>query len=283
MKLLTIVWNTLYESIKRVTLLIYLVIGTIIMVTVAIGLRVGKTDGKMEMLSIFGNDIPIGNGVIDPSAVIFLFTIGGSLTGMMLFGMFATAGIIPAFLKRGTIDIYLSKPISRLYLLFSKYLGGVTTIGAALLYFFLGMFLIIGFKTGYWNSSIVYVWLLSVLLFASVYAMASFLAVISRSIGVVLIFVYLHLFILSDIIISYRDLPLRFLQTKAAEVTFSILYYVLPQTQLMVRQIMGIFERQVTQIQHIESGFDMMPFFYSALSGVFFFLLAYLKFSRTDY
>ncbi len=283
MKLLTIVWNTIYESITRVTLLIYLAIGTIIMMVVLFGLRVEYADGKPEILYLFGNEIPIGDGFIDPSSVIFLFTIGGSLMGMMLFGMFATAGIIPSFLKRGTIDIYLSKPISRLHLLFSKYLGGVSAIGAALLYFYFGMFLIVGFTTGFWNASVMYVWVLSVLLFATVYALASFLAVISRSIGVVLIFVYLHLFILSDIIVKYETIPLPFLQTKTAEVIITVLHYGLPQIQPMVQQLMGIFERQTTTIQIMENGFDMMPFVYSLLSGTFLFLLAYVKFRRTDY
>lgn len=151
MKLLTIAWKTGFESVKRVTMLIFLGIGTIIMLAVLFGLRVDYVDGHPDTLILFGNAIPINEGFIDPSAYIYLFTIGGSLMGMMLFGMIATAGIIPSFLKRGTIDIYLSKPISRLHLLFSKYLGGVSAIAAALLYFFLGMFLIVAIKTGYWN------------------------------------------------------------------------------------------------------------------------------------
>lgn len=283
MKLLTIVWNTIYESITRITLLIYLAIGTIIMMVVLFGLRVEYADGEPVMLYLFGNEIPIGDGFVDPSPFIFLLTFGGSLMGMMLFGMFATAGIIPSFLKRGTIDIYLSKPISRLHLLFSKYLGGVSTIGLALLYFYSGMFLIVGFTTGFWNPSVTYVWLLSLLLFATVYAMASFLAVVSRSIGVVLIFVYLHLFILSDIIVSYQNYPLPFLQTKTAEIIFTVLHYGLPQIQPMIQQILGIFERQTTEIFFPGNGFEIMPFVYSLLSGAFLFLLAYAKFRRTDY
>ncbi len=280
MKLLAIIWNTVYDSIKRITLLIYLAIGTIIMLTVLLGLRVEYTDGVPVMLYIFGNEIPIENSMFDPSPMIFIVTIGGSLVGMMLFGMFATAGIIPSFLKRGTIDIYLSKPISRFYLLFAKYLGGVSAIGAAMFYFFAGMFLIVGFKTGFWNPSVLYVWLLSVLFFAIIYAMASFFAVISRNIGVVLIVVYLHLFIFSDVIVSYQNIPLGFLQTKTAEISFTILHYLLPQVQPMIQQLIGIFERQMPPV---ENGFDIMPFVYSFLSGMFFFLLGYLKFRNTDY
>ncbi len=283
MKLLTIAWKTGFESVKRVTMLIFLGIGTIIMLAVLFGLRVDYVDGHPDTLILFGNAIPINEGFIDPSAYIYLFTIGGSLMGMMLFGMIATAGIIPSFLKRGTIDIYLSKPISRLHLLFSKYLGGVSAIAAALLYFFLGMFLIVAIKTGYWNPSVFYVWGLGVILFACVYAMASFLAVISRSIGVVLIFVYLHLFILSDIIDSYQDFPIGFLQTKSAEIVFTVLHYLLPQIQPMLAQMMGIFERQTIPGAMFENGFDFMPFVYSLLSGIFFFLLAYLKFRQSDY
>jgi len=283
MKSLTIAWNTVVESLKRITMLIFLGIGTVIMITILIGLRVDYVGGQPHTFVLFGNEIPIEGAPIDPSAFIFLFTIGGSLMGMMLFGMIATAGIIPSFLKRGTIDIYLSKPVSRFTLLFSKYLGGVAAIGTALFYFFFGMFIIVGIKTGYWNIGVLYVWALSVLFFASVYALASFLAVISRSIGVILIVVYLHLFIFSDLIRSYQDIPLGFLQTKTAEVTFTVLNYLLPQVQPMLGQMMAIFERQTVQSQMIGNGFDAMPFVYSALSGIFFFLLGYIKFQRTDY
>ncbi len=283
MKLLTIVWNTAYESLKRVTMLIFLGIGTLIMLAVLFGLRVDYVDGRPDTLILFGNALPIDDAFIDPSAYIYLFTIGGSLMGMMLFGMIATAGIIPSFLKRGTIDIYLSKPISRLHLLFSKYLGAVSAIGIALLYFFLGMFLIVGLKTGFWNPSVLYVWGLGVFFFAGVYAMATFLAVLSRSIGVVLIFVYLHLFILSDVIESYQEFPIALLQTKSAEVVFTVLHYLLPQVQSMLAQMMGIFERQTMVGGMVENGFDFMPFVFSLLSGVFFFLIAYLKFRQSDY
>jgi ABC-type transport system involved in multi-copper enzyme maturation permease subunit len=282
MKMLSIIINTLQESIKRITLLIYLGIATIVLLVIFFGISAEYTDGTLTMINLFGQEIPAGNGLENPIAILFVITIGGSLTGMMLFGMFATAGIIPSFLKRGTIDIYLSKPISRLHLLFSKYLGAVTVIGFALLYFFAGMFIIVGLKISVWNTDLFGAWLLSTVFFATIYAFGSFFAVISRSIGVVLLVVYLHMFIFSDIIVSYDKIPIAFLGTTSAETVFTVLRYLLPQVQPMLTQITKLFELQLAPFGG-DTGISLMPFVYSALSGGFFFLLGYLAFRRTDY
>jgi ABC-type transport system involved in multi-copper enzyme maturation permease subunit len=282
MKMLSIIINTLHESIKRITLLIYLGIATIVLLIIFFGISAEYVDGTLTMINLFGQEIPAGNGIENPIAILFVITIGGSLTGMMLFGMFATAGIIPSFLKRGTIDIYLSKPISRLHLLFSKYLGAVTVIGLALLYFFAGMFVIVGLKISVWNTDLFGAWLLSTVFFATIYAFGSFFAVISRSIGVVLLVVYLHMFIFSDIIVAYDKIPITFLQTNSAETVFTVLRYLLPQVQPMLAQITKIFELQLAPFGG-DTGISLMPFVYSSLSGGLFFLLGYLTFRRTDY
>lgn len=283
MKTLIIVRQTLIESITRPTLLIYFAIATLIIIGILAGVRTEYTDGAPDRMFLFGSEIAAEFEYVDPSALIYLFTIGGSLVGIMLLGMFATASIIPSFLKRGTIDIYLSKPISRLQLLFAKYLGGVSSIAAAMLYFYLGMFVVVGLVTGIWNTAVLYAWLLAVLFFGAVYAFASFWAVISRSSGVVLIFVYLHLFILSDIIEHHKEIPTTVFQNRIAEFILTVLHYALPQVQAMIAQVLLLFERQLAPEHLIQHEFTIMPFVYSLLSGVLFLLLAYVRFQRSDY
>jgi ABC-type transport system involved in multi-copper enzyme maturation permease subunit len=283
MKLLTIISNTLTESMKRITLLIYIGIGTVILILVLTGLHVERADGSITSISIFGAELPNSDEFPDPSAMVYTLTIGGSLMGIMLFGMFATAGIIPAFLKRGTIDIYLSKPVSRFQLLLAKYLGAVVTVSAAMLYFYLGLFGIVGLKTGIWNTSVLHAWLLSIVLFGTVYAMAAFLGVLSRNIAIVLIFVYLHIFILSGIIHSYEEFPMPFMQSAPARTIFLILDHALPRVQSMQQQIMFLFERQLVPPHLLNTEFTFMPFIYSTGSGLLFFFAAYVLFRRRDY
>src|SRR5207245_5202482 len=66
----------------------------------------------------------------------------------ILMSVFATASLVPRMLEKGTIDLLLSKPITRPALLASRYLGGLLTVTLNLLYLTCGLGAILGLKTG---------------------------------------------------------------------------------------------------------------------------------------
>lgn len=279
MKSLTIILNTVYESITRLTLLFYLAFGTIILLVIAFGLRGLYDNGILIGISFFGNQIPVIDG-IDPSGFIFMTTVGGSMSAILLLGVFATASIIPETLRKGTIDIYLSKPISRLELLLSKYMGAISAIGVALFYFMAGLFIIIGIKTGIWNTDVFPALGLIIVMFMCIQSMSTLVGVLFKNMGLVLVFVYLHIFLFSPFLRLRKELVGILTENTIVHRIFDGLYYALPQLSEMQENVSFLFAPAA--VEEIIK-FSFTPFLYSLISCAAMFLLAYIKFKRSNY
>lgn len=71
-----------------------------------------------------------------------------------ILALISTAGIVPDLISGGSIDLYLSKPVSRLRLFLTKYVAGLMFVAAQIGLFCLISFLVIGFRGGTWAPSI---------------------------------------------------------------------------------------------------------------------------------
>lgn len=279
MKSLTIIFNTVYESITRLTLLFYIAIATVILLVIAFGLRGIYDNDVLAGLSLFGNEFPVIEG-IDPSGFIFMTTVGGSMSAILLLGVFATAGIIPETLRKGTIDIYLSKPISRFELLASKYAGAISAIAVALIYFMTGLFLIVGLKTGIWNMSVFPALGLIILIFACIHSLSALTGVLFRNMGLPLVFVYIHLFFFSPFLRLREQIVGSITDNVVVMRILDGLYYLLPQVSEMQEKVSFLFAPAA--VEGITE-FSFAPFSYSLISCAILFTLAYIQFKRTDY
>jgi ABC-type transport system involved in multi-copper enzyme maturation permease subunit len=93
----------------------------------------------------------------------------------------STAGIFPDFLAGGSIELALSKPISRLRLFLTKYLSGLLFVFLQVLVFSGASFLVIGFRGGSWEPAILLSVPLVVLVFSYLYAVLVLVGVLWRS------------------------------------------------------------------------------------------------------
>ena len=78
----------------------------------------------------------------------FLYTWG------MFLAVFASAGLIPSVLEPGRIELLLSKPVSRTHILLGRYAGQrAGGLAATVTYLVLGVWTILGVKTGIWSPA----------------------------------------------------------------------------------------------------------------------------------
>lgn len=131
----------------------------------------------------------------------FLATIAGSKTGQVGFQLFIlsrlvlyfgswvavlagvviTSFFIPNMLHKGTVDLLLAKPIQRWLLLLYKYIGGLTFIFLNAAYAIGGIWLVLGIRTGVWANGSLLLILTITFFFAILYAISTFIAVLTRS------------------------------------------------------------------------------------------------------
>jgi len=93
----------------------------------------------------------------------------------------STAGIFPDFLAAGSVDLFLSKPISRLRLFLSKYVGGLLFVTLQVGIFSLCSFILLGMRGHQWNPAIFLSIPLVVLVFSYLFSICVLLGVLTRS------------------------------------------------------------------------------------------------------
>jgi ABC-type multidrug transport system fused ATPase/permease subunit len=112
------------------------------------------------------------------SAVVIGVWVSWAAMGLALI---STASIFPDLLVSGSIDLYLSKPLSRLRLFLTKYLGGLLFVLLQASVFAVASFVVFGLRGGEWRTSLFLIIPLATLLFSYLFAVCVLVGVMTRS------------------------------------------------------------------------------------------------------
>src|SRR4029453_11841731 len=116
----------------------------------AAAVNLDVVDGALAGMKLFGQSVDVGDNHIEIDKLVLGFesTFSGVLYPVGTFlALFATAHLVPRLQEKGTIDLYLSRPVGRVPLLLSRYAGGLLLAAANLLYLIGTIWLIVVWKT----------------------------------------------------------------------------------------------------------------------------------------
>jgi ABC-type transport system involved in multi-copper enzyme maturation permease subunit len=99
----------------------------------------------------------------------------------LILALISTASIFPELIASGSIDLYLSKPMSRLRLFLTKYLGGLLFVVLQMSVFAVGCYLVFGLRGHEWRPSLFLMIPLVVLLYSYLFCVCVLIGVMSRS------------------------------------------------------------------------------------------------------
>jgi ABC-type transport system involved in multi-copper enzyme maturation permease subunit len=99
----------------------------------------------------------------------------------ILVGVVITSFFIPSMLSKGTVDMLLVKPIQRWALLLYKYVGGLTFVFLNTAYAVVGLWLVVGLRTGVWANGLILLVVTITFYFAILYAVSTFVSVMTRN------------------------------------------------------------------------------------------------------
>ena len=99
----------------------------------------------------------------------------------IILALVSTAGIIPDFIAGGSVDLYLSKPISRLRLFLTKYTAGLGFVGLQVAFFTVACFILIGLRAGSWDFRMFLAIPVSLLVFSYLFSVCVLLGLLTRS------------------------------------------------------------------------------------------------------
>lgn len=163
---------------KRMFWIVLALSGLVVLVFAAVGIR----DGKL-MLLWFETSIPMMFDRGEMYRTMFsAFGISVWLAfAATILALISTASIFPDFISGGSIDLYLSKPISRLRLFVTKYVTGLLFVALQVAIFATASFLVIGIRGGVWEPGIFLAVPLVVCFFSYLYVVCVLFGVMTRS------------------------------------------------------------------------------------------------------
>jgi len=274
---------TIRESILKGTLIFYFFFGNAIILLFAFAIS-SKTEGASYVLTFFGNQItPPAVGALTPVDFILFQLFQGSTQSVIFLGIFATAGLIPSMLEKGTVELYLSKPMPRTQILLARSLGACAGIGANLLYFAIAIWLVFGVKVGVWHVGFLLATVMAIVVYVFYFSLVAFTAVISRSTGFAIMLAFVFSFFSGAL--EMREMALYTLWDNVIyHRVLDALYYGTPQvTAMMSNAARFIGAMPTSPMATGAADFSPMPFLYSFLSASLFYGAGSWYFSRQDY
>lgn len=219
------------EAAARWTLLAYFALSSLFILLFALAVNLDVVNGALAGAKLFGQSVDFGSRTIDIDRLVLGFESGFSgflyLVGTFL-ALFATAHLVPRLQEKGTIDLYLCRPVGRVPLLLSRYSGGLLLAAANLAYLIGSIWLIV-----IWKTRVVHVRFLlggATILFtiAVLLAFAFLVGVITSSTGVSLMATY-AVFFFSALLAAHEKITAAMSAEWSAKLV-NALYWVLPKT-----------------------------------------------------
>jgi ABC-2 type transport system permease protein len=277
MKTLAIITNTFQEAFRKFLFVSFAGLSTLVMLFLLFALSLDVVEGGLAAITLFGQDVQSGSG--GPRVEEFVVAIEGAIavgiyTGGIFLSLFATAGLLPAMLKRGYAELLLSKPLHRTHLLAAKYAGGLSIVLFQIVYLVGGTWLILSIKTGYWNWGYLVSAGTIVVVFMNLFAiMFTFTLLMGNGLASLMVTYFLWL-VLSPIL-AVREQIYPLIKGAVFRRVMDFLYHVLPKNQ-------EIFTTTLQVVRGREVG-DWYPFWSSILMAGAFLAIAAVLFSRKDF
>jgi ABC-type transport system involved in multi-copper enzyme maturation permease subunit len=236
-------------------------------------LKIDIVAGAVATVSLFGKT---ANPMTDVDRLV-RGVYGGIATFLYTWGLFlavfASAGLIPSVLEPGRIELLVSKPVSRAHILLGRYLGNVLVVSCNVIFLVLGIWTILGAKTGIWSPLFLISIATTIFIFAVLLAVVVLVGVSFESAALATM-VTVALMIISPIL-AQTNLMMRLLSSEWSRAIWRTLYYSLPKVWDLGRITLDMIQNR--------SFSGCMPIWTSAVFGAVVLSAALLVFSRRDF
>jgi ABC-2 type transport system permease protein len=270
---LALIRDTFREALTRKIFWVLFGLSTLMILFFLFVLRIDIVAGATATVSLFGRQTQ-GNPNADRmvrgvygSIATFLYTFG------MFLAVFASAGLVPSVLEPGRIELLLSKPLSRAHLLLGRFLGNILLVLLNSTYLVLGVWTILGVKTGIWSPAFLIAIATTTFIFAVLLSVVILVGVRLESAAAATM-ITVALMIISPIL-AQTNLMMRLLSSEWSRNLWRALYYAFPK----------VYELGKITLDAIQSGTfaGFTPIWTSALFGIAMLGRALWVFQRRDF
>ncbi len=224
---LALISDTFREALARKIFWVLFGLSTLLILFFLFLLRIDIASGATATITLFGQQTGANPNVdrlvrgVYGGIATFLYTWG------MFLSVFASAGLIPSVLEPGRIELLLSKPLSRSHILLGRFAGNVLVVALNTSYLVLGVWIILGLKTGIWSPVFLISIATTTFIFAVLLAVVVFIGVTIESAAAATM-ITVALMIISPIL-AQTSLMMRLLSSEWSRNLWRAIYYSLPK------------------------------------------------------
>jgi ABC-2 type transport system permease protein len=271
------------EAAARWTLLAYFFLSSLFILIFALAVNLDVVDGALAGAKLFGKTVDMRGGEIDIDQLVLGFESGFSailyLIGTFL-AIFATAHLVPRLQEKGTVDLYLSRPVGRVRLLLSRYVAGLILSAANLVYLIGAIWVILIWKTGVVHPSFLLGGVIILFTISTLLAFAFLVGVITSSTAVSIMTTF-GLFLFSAVLSGHERYEAAVSSVWNARIIHG-LYLIMPKTTELGRSVVALVSGGQAPIQ-VTGVVTPAPFITTALFGITCLVLASLVFRRKEF
>src|SRR3990172_9106113 len=216
--MLTIIKNTFREALAKKIFIGYYIFYAIVVILMLFAVNLDTVEGVISMTDVKQSVNLVQKGFLDISWALIVF-----------FSLVSTASFIPSMLEKGTIDLLISKPVSRFTILLSKYLGAVLFMFLSMVFLLGSIWLILSAKSGYWDFQFLIAIPLITLAFAVMYSINVFIGLTTQSTIISILVNFFLIFVLCPILSIREGLIFTFVKNTGVQFVFNFLYWVFPK------------------------------------------------------
>lgn len=275
--------DVMREAAARWTLLAYFFLSTLFIIIFAFAINLDIVDGALAGAKLFGKEVEMGGNEVSIEKLVLGFETGfsGFLYVFCTFlAIFATAHLVPRMQEKGTIDLYLARPVSRVRLLLSRYVAGLILAGSNVVYLMGSIWLIVAWKTGVANARFLIAGSIIFLVIAVLLAFAFLIGVFTSSTAVSIMTTYGIFFF--GLMLAAHDKFAAAVSKEWQAWIIESLYWVIPKTAELLTAVVAFVGGEELPRQ-LSNSLSPAPFLTTAAFGIGCLILASWLFTRKEF
>jgi len=273
--------DVMREAAARWTLIAYFFLSTIFIIVFASAINLDIVDGALAGAKLFGQDVDAPEMSIEKLVLGFQSGFSVFLYIICTFmAIFATAHLVPRMQDKGTVDLYLSRPVSRVKLLMSRYVAGLILSASNVIYLIGTVWLIVVWKTGVANPRFLLGGAIIFLVIAVLLAFAFLVGVITSSTAVSIMTTFGIFFF--GLAMAGHDRYAAAVSKEWQAWVIETLYWVFPKTAEMGRAVFAFVGGEIMP-ERLANFITPAPFLTTAAFGAACLVLASWLFTRKEF
>ncbi len=275
--------DVMREAAARWTLVAYFLLSTIFILIFAAAVNLDIVNGTLAGAKLFGKEVQMSGNEISIEKLVLGFESGFSAVLYFLctfLAIFATAHLVPRMQEKGTIDLYLARPVLRVKLLLSRYVAGLVLAGSNIVYLIGSIWLIVIWKTHVVHPRFLLGGALILFVIATLLAFAFVVGVITSSTAVSIMTSY-GLFFFAIMLAGHERIAAAVSKEWQAWL-INTLYWIVPKTAEIGEAVVAYVSGNRVPEQ-VAAALSPMPFLTTAAFGIVCLILASWLFQRKEF